>query len=205
MTNALKAVILLAFIQYNLPPVQAHGGGSVGSENSCNIYFEKFKLMVTGYQPYFSEQKEYCSALPSLTESIIVFDIVDSPLREVPLSVQIVELSNESEKEGEEHQHHHGKTVTAIPFEQQRSGTVHLTFTPEEGIQYAAVLTTLDEAGHPSSIDFPFTVGEISEPLSAVEKILITFLITVLIVCGYFAYKPKKSPKQKKAKHKLTV
>ncbi len=72
---------------------------------------------------------------------------------------------------------------------------MRLTFIPEEDVQSAAILTTLDKEGHPQSVDFPFIVDENPDGFTDVEKKLITYLLTLLIVCGYFAYRPKKQPK----------
>jgi len=196
MYNLLRTLISFTLLSFSTA-FQAHGGpsGGGGQENSCRVYIEEYGLMVSVYQPSVSEQDTYCSTLPAFAESIVVFDIIDRPLRQVPLSIQIAELPNEPDNVDKDEHQHIGKTITAVPFDLHKSGTMRLTFTPEEDLQYAAILTTLDKEGHSQSIDFPFIVGENPDGFTDVKKKLITYLLTLLIVCGYFAFRPKKQPK----------
>jgi len=197
MYNFLKVLISFTFLLNTLSPVSAHGGGAGGEENNCWVYLKEYTLMVSAYQPSASTEETYCSTLPAFAESIIVFDIVDHPLRQIPLSVQISQRQNEQSINDKDEHHHIGKTVTAIPFTPQESGTMRLTFTPEEGSQYAAVLTALDTEGYPQSVEFPLVFGESPKGFTLVEKTLIAFLISLVIIPGYLAFRPGKTSKTK--------
>jgi hypothetical protein len=185
--------LILAINLLTTSPVYAHGAGSGNEGNFCRIHLNTDELMVSSYQPEVSKQATYCTDLPTFSESIIVLDFMNPSLRKKPLSAQIIQLSGD-QAQTEAHEHY-GEIVTAIPFNAYKTGTVELTFTPQKGSQYAALITILDPDGHPETVDFPLTFGKPSASLTPFQLILSLLLVAAL--ASFFSYllptPPKKS------------
>lgn len=170
----------------------AHGGGSGNEGNFCRVHLKADELMISSYQPEVSKRTTYCADLPTFSESIIVLDFVNPALRKKALSAQIIQLSGDQTQSHTDE--HHGKAITAIPFNTYKGGTVQLTFTPQKGKQYAALITILDKDGHPEIIDFPLTFGKPSASLSPFELILAILLVSALAT--FFSYLLPTSPQK---------
>lgn len=179
MSLPFKSLALVFFIgSLMAPPSHAHGGGNEG--NFCRIYVEQYGLMVSSYQPSISESDVHCANLPTFAPSVIVFDIVDKPLRKIPLSAQIIQLTDTMENGQDKH---HGKTVSAVPFDLHDSGTIQLTFTPEKNTQYAAILTTIDKNGYPEVVHFPLSIGKSKAGITPFQ---FASVILFIMFCGVF-------------------
>ncbi len=158
MTYSLRYLVVVITINLiTLPTVYAHGSaGNTG--NFCRLYAQAGELMVSSYQPGISKKSAYCADLPAYSESVIVLDFVTPSLRKKALSMQIVEVSGSQAQDHADE--HHGRTVQALPLETHKTGTLELSFTPEEGKKYATLITILNKHGETEVIDFPFTFGK---------------------------------------------
>lgn len=159
--------------------VSAHGSGFSNEGNFCRLHIESYELMVSSYQPKTSGYTPYCADLPKYSESVIVLDFVDPALRNKPIGAQIIKLSKEQPQNHEDH--HDGKAVASLPFDQHQTGTMKLSFTPEKGQRYAALITALNHEGIPETIDFPFTF---EKPKTTLEPIELTAIAMSVLISG---------------------
>ncbi|GEM_PF-3542704 len=175
MSNLLKTFILGFFVcLFLVPPAYANQFDNEG--NFCRIHIKNHELMISSYQPETSGGEIYCSNLPALSKSVIVFDLVNEKLRKTPLGIKLIALSGDQSQAEE----YHGKMVATIPLGQHVSGSVQLTFTPEKSKQYAALIT-IHEGDQPESIAFPITVAK---PQFAIAPSTLTATALSLMTLG---------------------
>ena len=82
----------LALLSVTHVPAGAHG--AVSMENDiCKLRIGAMFMHFTGYQPQNS-RAEFCQDIPEVGRAIIVLDFVDSALRDLPVTFEIVRLDS---------------------------------------------------------------------------------------------------------------
>ena len=89
MVRIFRIALGLSFVLM-LAPVPAGAHGAVTMENDvCKMKIGRMFMHFTGYQPQNS-RAEFCQDIPELGRAIIVLDMVDAQLRDLPTTVEIV-------------------------------------------------------------------------------------------------------------------
>lgn len=82
----------------NVGAVYAHGKESL-EDDSCTRRSGENIVHLSVYQPQVDITGHYCTDIPSVGNTVLVIDLVDPPLREMPIGVKLFKGSSE---EGEE-------------------------------------------------------------------------------------------------------
>ena len=127
-------------------PVLAHGVGA-NEIDDCRIPIIGQWVHFTAYTPKLSGDNEYCTTIPELGLTTIVFDYEQKPLRKMKVEFEIT-------KEPE------GKRVFYQEPKVQKTGSMNaaIDFTPFGAGDYL-VHATLVIAGKKIDAHLPFTVG----------------------------------------------
>ena len=74
----------------------AHGKVAM-EEDSCMRRIGENMIHLSTYQPQVDEEGHYCTEIPKAGNAILVIDLVDPALREMPISVKVVQGSKAGE------------------------------------------------------------------------------------------------------------
>ena len=113
------AAILTATL--NTGAVYAHGGEAL-EEDSCTRRSGENLVHLSVYQPQMDITGHYCTNIPSAGNTVLVIDLVDPPLREMPISVKLVKGSSEE-----------GEVLTQIRTALYEDGVINTEQVLEEG------------------------------------------------------------------------
>lgn len=91
------AIIILAATLYT-GAVAAHGKVAM-EEDSCMRRIGENIIHLSAYQPQNDVEAHYCTDIPLTGETLVVVDLVDPALREMPIGVKVFRGSNETEGE----------------------------------------------------------------------------------------------------------
>jgi hypothetical protein len=86
------AVILTATLSTGA--LYAHGGEAL-EEDSCTRRSGENMVHLSVYQPQMDITGHYCTNVPSAGSTVLVIDLVDPPLREMPIGVKLIKGSSE--------------------------------------------------------------------------------------------------------------
>lgn len=89
------AVLALVMALYT-NTVGAHGKVAM-EEDSCMRRIGENMIHLSTYQPQVDEEGHYCTEIPKAGNAILVIDLVDPALREMPISVKVVQGSKAGE------------------------------------------------------------------------------------------------------------
>ncbi|QOJ20041.1 MAG: hypothetical protein HRU77_06760 [Gammaproteobacteria bacterium] len=76
----------------------AHGKVTM-EEDSCMRRIGENMIHLSTYQPQVDEEGHYCTEIPKAGNAILVIDLVDPALREMPISLKVVQGSKAGEGE----------------------------------------------------------------------------------------------------------
>ena len=76
----------------------AHGKVAM-EEDSCMRRIGENMIHLSTYQPQVNEEGHYCTEIPKAGNTILVIDLVDPALREMPISVKVMQGSKAGEGE----------------------------------------------------------------------------------------------------------
>lgn len=113
------AAILTATL--NTGVVYAHGGEAL-EEDSCTRRSGENLVHLSVYQPQMDITGHYCTNIPSAGNTVLVIDLVDPPLREMPISVKLIKGSSEE-----------GEVLTQIRTALYEDGVINTEQVLEEG------------------------------------------------------------------------
>ena len=136
------------FIPFSL---WAHGGVGI-EQDSCVERAGPSLIHFVAYQPEFSPSQEFCTRLPQVGSTILVFDLIDEVIRKRPTSLRVVETGTTAEP----------RTLLHIPAQTYLNGVLNAELTFDAPGRYAAVVTL--EKPH-QQITFAFRVGRWSAQL----------------------------------------
>jgi len=101
-TQAGIAIFILVMAFYT-STAGAHGKVTM-EEDSCMRRIGENMIHLSAYQPQVDEEGHYCTDIPKAGNTILVIDLVDPALREMPIGMKVIRGSQASE----------GETITHI-------------------------------------------------------------------------------------------
>lgn len=107
----------------------AHGKVAM-EEDSCMRRIGENMIHLSTYQPQVNEEGHYCTEIPKAGNAILVIDLVDPALREMPIGVKIMKGSKADE----------GETVTNLHSAMYQDGVIS-TQSPLEQGKYLVLIT----------------------------------------------------------------
>ena len=96
-TQAGIATFILVMALYT-STAGAHGKVSM-EEDSCMRRIGENMIHLSTYQPQVDEEGHYCTDIPKAGNAILVLDLVDPALRDMPIGMKVIKGSNASEGE----------------------------------------------------------------------------------------------------------
>lgn len=178
--NGLFALLLMISGSLPISSVWAHGGASGVDLDVCRIPVESHWVHFTAYQPSLTGDREFCSALPGLGQTNLVFDYESKALRHMTVEFEIT-------KEPE------GKRVYHQDPKEYPTGSVNAVVNFTEPGDYLAHVTLVNE-GKRTDAHIPFGVGVGESKLNATNIIIALVVIFGLL---YFVYLSNASFKEK--------
>ena len=145
MKKRVLGLFCFVFTAFSLSVVWAHGGVGI-EKDPCVRRAGPYLIHFAVYQPQFNSAEEYCTAVPKAGNTILVFDLVDSELRSLPLTIQVVGASGAPQP----------KTVLYVPSQTYPTGVVNAEAKLDQPGTYT-VSVTLEGFTHP--IQFPLRVA----------------------------------------------
>lgn len=91
--SLLSMAAVLAIV-LNTSVVYAHGKESL-EDDSCTRRGGEYIVHLSVYQPQVDITGHYCTDIPSVGNTVLVIDLVDPPLREMPIGVKLFRGSSE--------------------------------------------------------------------------------------------------------------
>jgi len=141
------AVSMLAAAGLAPMTARAHGGLSL-EQDICKLSVGPYLMHFAGYQED-AQRSEFCEDIPHTGRTIIVLDVIDDALRDMPAEVRIVRKS-EGPLES-------APVVFVLPPRLYPRGTVTLTHDFAEAGDYVGLVYAGD--GRRYAAVFPFSVG----------------------------------------------
>lgn len=92
------AAVFAMVMMLHTGTVSAHGKVAM-EEDSCMRRIGENMIHLSAYQPQVDEEGHYCTDIPKAGNTILVIDLVDPSLREMPIAVKIAKGNNASEGE----------------------------------------------------------------------------------------------------------
>jgi len=120
-TRLLSAAVILWLVVFNISVVNAHGKEPL-EEDSCSRRSGENIVHLSVYQPQIDIAGHYCTDIPSAGNSLLVIDLVDPPLREMPIGIKL--LKGHSEE---------GEVLAQIRPEMYVDGVINTQQVLEEG------------------------------------------------------------------------
>jgi hypothetical protein len=90
----LLGVMAILAAGFNTGTVYAHGAEPL-EDDSCTRRSGENMVHLSVYQPQVDITGHYCTNIPSAGNTVLVIDLVDPPLREMPISVKLIKGSSE--------------------------------------------------------------------------------------------------------------
>lgn len=160
--------------------VWAHGAVAI-DDDQCKLFIGKYSMHFAGYQAKTTDhedhlaehvhptdgadRKEFCHDIPELGYTIMVLDMIDPELREIPLEVRIVrdtgDMSNSE-----------ANTVFHIPPKIYPAGTVTIRHTFDAPGKFVGMVTAGSGKGALAA-RFPFSVARPPSPFAKYVPFLV--------------------------------
>ncbi len=161
--------------------VGAHGGESMGGMDKGDACVQKrghYMVHFSAYQQQYGEAvigmlqevgseklkrefQSYCEGVPKTGKMAITFDLLNEEMRELPISVQIVEAGEDQGKSHEEGQGEHAHAVVSLPPTVYRDGTIRLNADIPTAGHYKVIMK-LEDVG-PGIAHKPHTAADPGE------------------------------------------
>jgi hypothetical protein len=134
--RSILAAALLALCVTLWPGAQAYAHGSAPiDEDSCARFMGENIIHFSAYQPQFDKAGHYCEEIPRVGDTIVVVDLYNKRLRQVPVSLKIIDPSAAETEQVmvaiEPKVYIHGVIEAATSF--PRSGTYKAIITVADG------------------------------------------------------------------------
>lgn len=167
-----KGLLALSMLASSALPMTtwAHGGASVDTDQ-CRVQIGSQLVHFTAYQPQLTGTTEYCSSIPELGPTTVVFDYEGKALRNMTVEFEITK-----EPEG-----------TRVYYQEPSThptGTFNTTINFTQASKYLAHITLVNE-GQKVDAHLGFAVGTSQTGISTNTYIVIG---VVLIAAGYIGY-----------------
>jgi hypothetical protein len=173
--NKLKSTLVcIGFLLVATVPISASwadgGGPSTGPSGACRVEVGSHLVLFTAYQPQLTGTTPFCSDIPALGKTAVVFDYEAKALRGMTVEFEITKEPG-------------GTRIFYQPPEVHATGTFTRDVNFTEAGDYIAHVTLVNE-GQKYDSHVPFSVAE-EHGLSLNTYIVIA---VVLIALGYLLY-----------------
>ena len=176
--SLLPALGLLLSALLPISSAWAHGGASVDTDQ-CRIFVGPHLVHFTAYQPQLAGTTEYCSDIPSVGPTTLVFDYEGKALRNMTVEVEIT-------KEPE------GSRIQYIPPATHSTGTFNTSYNFNEPGKYLAHVTLINE-GQKIDAHVPFKIGTAKGQVSSSTWIIIATVLGSILYILYLSSAPFKA------------
>lgn len=120
-----------------------------GPDDPCRKQIGASLLHLTLYQPHFDPDAEYCEEVPRGGKTVVVVDVTEGELRQVPMSVEVIAANTTGES----------RTVLSLPPQVYQRGVADAEVVFDEGGDYVArVVVDLGAGKEPQLLSFPIRV-----------------------------------------------
>lgn len=92
------AIIIVIATALSAGTAYGHGKEAL-EEDSCMRQIGENMIHLSVYQPQVDETGHYCTDIPAAGNTVLVVDLVDPPLREIPIGVKLIKGSREEDGE----------------------------------------------------------------------------------------------------------
>ena len=173
-----------------VPTAFADGGGG-GMGDFCRVRIGKFTLMFSAYQPHLTGDKKYCTEIPGLGKTNLVFDYesqegtaaigkkreLDKLIKEMKLGVKVVREDD-------------GKVIVEEPPKKMRGSLLETVADFDKPGKYEIDLVLVDPAGKENKEHVELMVGvesgaQLRTMIIAVVVLFAVFYIAYLSVAGF--------------------
>ena len=146
-----------------------------GPNDPCRKQIGASLLHLTLYQPHFDPDAEYCEEVPRAGKTIVVVDVTEGELRQVPLSLEMMAATAQGQS----------RTVLSLFPQVYQRGVVATEITLDEGSNYVArVVVDLGAEKGSQSLSFPIQVAAwyraMIKPMLIVIGLLAAIAISVI-------------------------
>lgn len=148
-----------------------------GPDDPCRKQIGASLLHLTLYQPHFDPDAEYCEEVPRAGKTIVVVDVTEGELRQVPISVELV-ATNATAK---------SRTVLSLPPQVYQRGVADAEVVFDEGSDYIArVAVDLGTGKEAQLLSFPIRVT--AWYMALIKPALIVVGVLVFIGISFIRY-----------------
>lgn len=165
----------------------AHGGLEM-DKDVCKLKLGPYALHFAGYQPQATGAQEFCEDIPQTGETMVTLDVLDDPLRTMPIEIKVLRDTGESNLEP--------TTLVHVPPALYPTGIVPFAYRFDEPGRYVGVVTAGDKGQYVSR--FPFRVGVPASKLSGYLPMLGVLLGGVALYF-YSGYRQKRASNARRA------
>jgi len=171
------SVLILAMV-LNTNTVRAHGKVAI-EDDSCMRRIGENMIHLSTYQPQVDEEGHYCTDIPKAGNTIMVIDLVDPSLRDIPIGIKVIKGNRVED----------GETVKDIRPTLYEDGVISTQDGLEQG-QYLVLVTA--EGVPPLRYEYHLRVEMINyaEVFRASIGPIVALLLTTLL--GYKLFKSKR-------------
>jgi hypothetical protein len=164
----------------------AHGKETM-EEDSCARRVGENLVHLSAYQPQYDPSAQYCTEIPKGGETYLVVDLVDLPMREMPISMRVVKGTSETEDE----------TVSLQKASLHPDGVIRGELNLDQGL-YTVIITA--EGVPPLRYQYPLRVQMIN--YAQVFRTAVVPLIGLLLLAllGYKLMKSKRMERWRASK-----
>ncbi|MFA7281160.1 MAG: hypothetical protein WC100_13805 [Sterolibacterium sp.] len=149
----------------------AHGGLSI-DDDKCKLKVGPYSMHFTGYQPSSNGSREFCEDIPQTGQTVIVMDMVDDVLREMPVEVRIIRDTGDETRLD-------AITLFHLPPKVYPAGSIPLEYNFDQPGKYIGLVSAGDKRQHLSR--FPFSVGVESNTYGRYLLIILAPLLGFLL------------------------
>lgn len=173
---AMTAFVFLMVLYTGI--VHAHGKVSL-NQDSCVRGAQGSKVHLSTYQPQNEPTAHYCTEIPTEGETFFVVDLIDQALRNMPVTMQIVRDTSETEDE----------TVSLLRADYHPDGVIGGRTNLDQG-NYTVFIT--GESVPPVHYQYPLRVQQINYANLARSAIGPLIASLLLILLGYKLVRSKR-------------
>ncbi len=180
-TQATLVIIFFAATLYT-SAVSAHGKVSM-EDDICMRQIGENIIHLSAYQPEFDVEGHYCTDIPQVGETLLVVDLVDPALRDMPIGLKVFKGNNETD----------GELITNLSPRYYEDGVISTYSALNEKGVYSITVTA--EGVPPLSYRYQLRVEMID--YGNVFRAAIGPVVGLLLI-SLIAYKVTKSRRRKK-------
>lgn len=161
--------------------VAAHGGLEM-DKDVCKLKIGPYAMHFAGYQPRATGTQEFCEDIPQTGETMVTLDVLDDPLRTMPIEIRVLREPGDSNLEP--------TTLVHMPPALYPTGIVPFAYRFEEPGRYVGVVMAGEKGQYVSR--FPFRVGASTSKWSSYLPLLGVLLGSVALYF-YSGYRQQRA------------